>query len=136
MFYFRGNKFYFCLFAQFCESPGKSWNFVKDPVKVLELWCKKSWKSEKKSWKVVEFESVFWIETMPHHPPAFATFPTSPSSHLQLKHSKITTLGLLSLSTLVLKRRFAISELKSKFIFSPPRKWSWTAGPELWFANY
>ena len=67
----------------------------------------------------------------PHQHSTFPIFPASPHPHLQLKNSKITTLGLL-----FFKRRFMISELKSKFIFSPPRKQPWNTGFEFWFANH
>ena len=43
---------------------------------------------------------------------------------------------LLLLPSLNFNRRFTMSELKSKFTFSPPGKHSPTTGFELWFANY
>ena len=39
------------LFIQLHKIPGKSWNFVESPGK-----------SEKKCWKVLEFETIFWWE--------------------------------------------------------------------------
>ena len=47
MFLFYKKKNLLLLFVQLRKSPGKSWNFVKSPKKVLELWCKKSWKVPK-----------------------------------------------------------------------------------------
>ena len=41
------------LFVQLPESSGKSWNLAESPGK-----------SEKKSWKVLEFESFFLVGTM------------------------------------------------------------------------
>ena len=68
MFLFCKKEILFLLFEQLCKCSARSWNFVKSPGKVLE----KSWnfdgkrpgKSEKKSWKVLEFESIFSVGTM------------------------------------------------------------------------
>ena len=71
-----------------------------------------------------------------HRPPTFLTFPTLPPSHLQLKHSKKKNIRSSLSPTLVFKRRFTLLELKSKFMFFPPRRRSWTTGLELWFGNH
>ena len=52
------------LFVQLLKSPGKFWNFVESPGNILELWCNKSWKKEKKSSKVLEFEPMFLVGIM------------------------------------------------------------------------
>ena len=48
-FYFAKKEILLLLFVQLRKSPGKSWNFD----------AKSSGKTKKKSWKVLEFESVF-----------------------------------------------------------------------------
>ena len=45
------------LFVQLLKSPGKPWNFVGRPGKVLGLRCKKSWKK----WKNVLKSRRIWI---------------------------------------------------------------------------
>ena len=57
MFLFYKKELLFLLFVQLLKSPGKPWNFVGRPEKVLELWCKKSWKK----WKNVLKSPRIWI---------------------------------------------------------------------------
>ena len=64
MFLFYKTEVLLLPFVQLCKSPGNPWNFVESPGKVQEFDAKSSGKREKKSWKVLEFESFFLVGTM------------------------------------------------------------------------
>ena len=66
------------------------------------------------------------LQATANHPPTVKALPTT----------KITKLGLLPFPPMLFKRRFTISELKSKSIFSTPGKQSWTAKLEFGLANH
>ena len=73
--------------------------------------------------------------SQPHYSPTFPTFPNSPPLHLQLKHSKIITLELLS-PHWFLREGSQYQNWKAKSLFSPPGRRSQTTGFEIWFARY
>ena len=68
----------------------------------------------------------------PHHPPTFPNFQTHHPSIYKLKHSKITTLGLLS-PHWFLKEVSQYQNWRAKSLFSSPGKRSKTTGFEHWF---
>ena len=75
------------------------------------------------------------------HPasPSLNESTTYPHTIKALKTTKITKLGLCLLPLpqhFVFNRRFTTSELKSKFVFTPPRKWSQTTGFQVWFTKH
>ena len=82
---------------------------------------------------------TFHLPTL--HPPTFPTTTTCHFSHLpNLTTLPSTTKALKNNNSLsphyFFKRSFMLSELKSKFIFSPAQKRSRTTGFGLWFANH
>ena len=66
----------------------------------------------------------------------FCSTPTLPTHRLNTPNYKINKIRSLSPLPLVLAEGSQISELKTKFIFTPPRKSSRTIGYEVWFANH
>ena len=61
MFLFCKEEILLLLFVRRGKSPGKSWNSVESAGKVLELWCKKSWKNWKKVLESPGIRIIFFL---------------------------------------------------------------------------